>query len=71
MAKIIVVLYDDPVDGYPKTYARDTIPEIKSYPGGQTAPTPQGIDFKQASCSAASPARSGSRNGPPTTAISL
>jgi formate dehydrogenase len=46
MAKIIVVLYDDPVDGYPKTYARDAIPEIKSYPGGQTAPTPQGIDFK-------------------------
>jgi formate dehydrogenase len=36
----------DPVDGYPKTYARDAIPEIKSYPGGQTAPTPQGIDFK-------------------------
>ena len=28
MAKIIVVLYDDPVDGYPKTYARDDIPEI-------------------------------------------
>src|ERR1700730_5649793 len=46
MAKIIVVLYDDPVDGYPKTYARDAIPKIKSYPGGQTAPTPQGIDFK-------------------------
>ena len=39
MAKIIVVLYDDPVDGYPKTYARDAIPEIKSYPRGQTAPT--------------------------------
>ena len=38
MAKIIIVLYDDPVDGYPKTYARDAIPEIKSYPGGQTAP---------------------------------
>src|ERR1700674_59946 len=46
MAKIIVVLYDDPVDGYPKTYARDAIPGIKSYPGGHTAPTPQGIDFK-------------------------
>jgi formate dehydrogenase len=46
MAKIIVVLYDDPVDGYPKTYARDAIPEIKSYVGGQTAPTSQGIDFK-------------------------
>ena len=40
MAKIIGVLYDDPVDGYPKTYARDTIPVIKSYPDGQTTPTP-------------------------------
>src|SRR2546430_4416802 len=46
MSKIIVVLYDDPVDGYPKTHARDAIPGIKSYPGGQTAPTPQAIDFK-------------------------
>ncbi|HZV05403.1 MAG TPA: NAD-dependent formate dehydrogenase [Gemmataceae bacterium] len=46
MAKIICVLYDDPVGGYPKTYARDSIPEIKSYPGGQTAPTPQRIDFE-------------------------
>jgi formate dehydrogenase len=46
MAEIIVVLYDDPVDGYPQTYARDDIPEIKSYPNGQTAPTPQKIDFK-------------------------
>ncbi|MGB3282406.1 MAG: NAD-dependent formate dehydrogenase, partial [Methylovirgula sp.] len=46
MAKIIAVLYDDPVDGYPPKYARDSIPEIKSYPGGQTAPTPQRIDFK-------------------------
>jgi formate dehydrogenase len=46
MAKIIVILYDDPVDGYPKTYARDSIPEIKSYPGGQTTPTPQSLDFK-------------------------
>ena len=46
MAKVVCVLYDDPVDGYPKTYARDDIPEIKSYPDGQTAPTPQKIDFK-------------------------
>jgi formate dehydrogenase len=46
VAKLIVVLYDDPVDGYPKSYARDTIPEIKSYPGGQSAPTPEKIDFK-------------------------
>ncbi len=46
MAKIICVLYDDPVDGYPKSYARDSIPEILKYPDGQSAPTPQAIDFK-------------------------
>jgi formate dehydrogenase len=46
MAKIVCVLYDDPIDGYPKSYARDSIPEIKSYPDGQTTPTPQAIDFK-------------------------
>ncbi len=43
--KILCVLYDDPVDGYPKSYARDSIPEIKSYPSGQTVPTPESIDF--------------------------
>src|SRR6202163_1063650 len=46
MAKIICVLYDDPVDGYPKSYARDGIPKISHYPGGQTLPTPKAIDFK-------------------------
>jgi formate dehydrogenase len=46
MAKIVCVLYDDPIDGYPKSYARDSIPEIKSYPDGQTTPTPKAIDFK-------------------------
>src|SRR5260370_11025150 len=46
MAKIVCVLYDDPVDGYPKTYARDDIPEIEAYPDGQTTPSPKGIDFK-------------------------
>ncbi len=46
MAKILCVLYDDPVDGYPKFYARDGIPTVKSYPGGQMAPTPKQIDFK-------------------------
>ena len=35
MAKVLCVLYDDPVDGYPKTYARDDIPEITHYPDGQ------------------------------------
>src|ERR1700716_4361490 len=44
--KILCVLYDDPVTGYPKTYARDTIPKVERYPGGQTAPTPKQIDFK-------------------------
>lgn len=44
--KIIAVLYDDPVKGYPKTYARDSIPKIDHYPDGQTVPTPKKIDFK-------------------------
>jgi formate dehydrogenase len=45
MAKILCVLYDDPVDGYPKSYPRDGIPKIERYPGGQTTPTPKAIDF--------------------------
>ena len=45
MAKVLCVLYDDPVDGYPPEYARDDIPKIEGYPGGQTAPTPEAIDF--------------------------
>jgi formate dehydrogenase len=46
MAKVVLVLYDDPVDGYPKSYARDDLPKIDHYPGGQTLPTPKAIDFK-------------------------
>lgn len=46
MAKIICVLYDDPVDGYPETYARDDLPIIERYPDGQSLPTPNGIDFQ-------------------------
>jgi formate dehydrogenase len=45
MAKVLCVLYEDPVTGYPKSYARDSIPKISKYPDGQTAPTPQSIDF--------------------------
>jgi formate dehydrogenase len=45
MAKILCVLYEDPVDGYPTTYARDALPELRGYPGGQTLPTPSAIDF--------------------------
>jgi formate dehydrogenase len=46
MAKVLCVLYDDPVEGYPTTYARDSIPRIERYPSGQTVPTPRAIDFK-------------------------
>src|SRR5258708_9895022 len=46
MAKIVCVLYEDPVDGYPKSYARDDIPKVKAYQGGQTLPTPKAVDFK-------------------------
>jgi formate dehydrogenase len=45
MAKVVCVLYNDPEDGYPKNYARASIPEIDHYPSGQTTPTPEHIDF--------------------------
>ena len=43
--KIVCVLYDDPVDGYPPKYAHADIPKITKYPDGQTTPSPQAIDF--------------------------
>jgi formate dehydrogenase len=46
MAKILCVLYADPVDGYPTSYARDDVPVLQQYPDGQTLPTPKQIDFK-------------------------
>ena len=46
MAKIVCVLYDDPINGYPKSYARDDLPKIDHYPGGQTLPTPKAVDFQ-------------------------
>jgi formate dehydrogenase len=45
VAKVLCVLYDDPVNGYPKSYPRDSVPRINAYPGGQTTPTPRAIDF--------------------------
>jgi formate dehydrogenase len=45
MAKVLCVLYDDPIEGYPTSYPRDDIPTIAAYPGGQSAPTPSAIDF--------------------------
>src|ERR687892_1351095 len=46
MAKILCVLYDDPIDGYPTSYPRDDLPHIDRYPDGQTLPTPSAIDFQ-------------------------
>jgi formate dehydrogenase len=46
MAKVLCVLYDDPVDGYPPAYARDQIPKLDRYPDGMTLPTPSKIDFR-------------------------
>jgi formate dehydrogenase len=45
MAKVLCVLYDDPVGGYPPSYARDALPRLEQYPNGQTLPRPQQIDF--------------------------
>ena len=46
MAKVVCVLYDDPIDGYPTSYARDDLPRINAYPDGQTLPCPKAIDFQ-------------------------
>lgn len=43
--KIVCVLYDDPQNGFPPHYARESIPELTQYPDGQSLPTPQAIDF--------------------------
>jgi formate dehydrogenase len=45
MANVLCVLYDDPVSGYPPSYARDDIPRVELYYDGQTTPTPERIDF--------------------------
>jgi formate dehydrogenase len=39
MATVLCVLYDDPVDGYPPSYARDEVPTIERYHDGQSTPT--------------------------------
>jgi formate dehydrogenase len=44
-AKVVCVLYPDPVTGYPPNYLRDDIPKLEKYPDGQTLPTPNGLDF--------------------------
>jgi len=44
-AKVVIALYDDPVSGYPTSYARDDLPVLEKYPDGQTLPSPKGRDF--------------------------
>src|SRR3984885_11029246 len=47
MAKVLCVLYPDPITGYPPKYALDDIPVLKAYPNGQTLPSPRGaLGFK-------------------------
>ena len=43
--KVLCVLYDDPVSGFPPAYARSGIPTLARYPDGQTMPTPSALDF--------------------------
>lgn len=45
MAKVLCVLYEDPITGYPKSYPREDIPKLKKYPDGMALPTPKHIDF--------------------------
>ena len=45
MAKVVCVLYDDPIEGYPESYARDGIPKLGQYSDGQTMPNPRSLDF--------------------------
>lgn len=48
--KVVCALYEDPKNGYPPKYARDSIPEITKYDhplfqDATTTPTPSSIDF--------------------------
>jgi formate dehydrogenase len=45
MARVLCVLFDDPSEGHPLAYARDTIPRIEIYADGRTTPSPTAIDF--------------------------
>ena len=45
MAKILCVLYDDPIGGMPASYPRDGLPQVDRYPDGSSLPSPQAIDF--------------------------
>lgn len=44
MAKILCLLYDDPVDGSSKSFTR--VPTLERYAAGQRFPKPRAIAFK-------------------------
>ena len=46
MAKVVCVLYDDPVDGYPEVLCSRRSAEDRSLSRRPDAPTPKAIDFK-------------------------
>lgn len=43
--KVLCVLYEDPIGGHPKSYARHDLPKIDCYPNKQTLPSPSATDF--------------------------
>jgi len=43
MVKVLCVLYEDPKDMSMESPRQ--LPEIKTYPGGQTTPSPSAVDF--------------------------
>jgi len=43
--KILCVLYDDPTDGMPNSYALNSLPHIEKYADGMSLPSPKSIDF--------------------------
>ena len=45
--KILCILYDDPKNGMPKSYALDNLPKIDKYPDGMTLRSPNGRDFNE------------------------
>jgi hypothetical protein len=55
MAKVLCVLYDDPVEGYPTTYARDSIPRIERYPSSKPSPSQKQLISSLESCLTSAP----------------
>lgn len=58
MAKVLCVLYDDPTDGYPTTYARDDRRPSTTIPAARPPRPPRPSTSRRATSSAASPANS-------------